>query len=144
LPGVGESLPVFAVVGRWKRDQLLSLLPKLEKARGDAEPPARVPQEVLLLIGQSDMFPYRVEYRRLNDPAVAQESRDGNLNLQLSTDPLLLLEYFDVDFNAPISVGQFDYSPGDTEWNDRTAEHLEYLRHLRQQQLARQSEAQQR
>jgi hypothetical protein len=132
LPGIAESLPVFAVVGRWKRDQLLLLLPKLERPGGGiSDPPERVPQEVLLLIGQSDMFPYRVEYRRLNDPATAKESEKGRMHLQLSAEPLVLLEYFNVEFNAPIAVGQFDYSPGDTEWNDRTGEHLEYLRHLK-------------
>jgi hypothetical protein len=146
LSGVGESLPVYAVVGRWKRDRLVALLPHLENPskKKSAAPPARVPQEVLLLVGQTDLFPYRVEYRRLNDPAVATSSPDDRTPYQLSADPIVLLEYYDVVFNTPIAAGQFDYSPGEVKWDDRTAEHLEQLRQQRQQLATRSRSAESR
>lgn len=146
LSGVAEGMPVFAVIGRWKRDQLTALVPKLaaetEASRGKA--PSRFPQEVLLLVGQSDLFPYRIEYRRLNDPAVATDGDAAAAPLQLSADPLVLLEYYDVAFDAEISPDQFDYSPGDTDWDDHTAEYLDRIRIRRQQQFARRNGVDQR
>jgi hypothetical protein len=141
LPGLPDSLPVYAVVGRWKREPLLALLPQLQHDAGaaveqTAAPPARVPQEVLLLIGQADTFPYHVEYRRFNDPSASNAAADKPTPYQLSADPLVLVEYFDVASNVPIAASQFDYSPGDAKWNDRTAEQLEQLRRERQEQLA--------
>jgi hypothetical protein len=133
---------VYAMVGRWKRDRLGALLPHLEKPskskKKSAKPPTRVPQEVLLLVGQTDLFPYRVEYRRLNDPAVEKSSPE------LSADPIVLLEYFDVAFNVPIPAGQFDYSPGEVKWDDRTAEYLEKIRRQKQQLATRDRAAESR
>jgi hypothetical protein len=137
LSGLPGSLPVYAVVGRWKRESLEALLPKPEEAgESTGKPPARVPQEVLLLVSQAESFPYHIEYRRLDDPAASQTVNGKLASFQLSGDPLVLLEYFDVAFDEPVSVGQFDYSPGDENWDDRTAEHLDKLRGKQQKQLA--------
>lgn len=94
-----------------------------------------------MLVGQTDLFPYRVEYRRLNDPAIAAESADERAPIQLSADPIVLLEYFDVTFNATIPAGQFDYSPGEAKWDDRTAEYLEKIRRDKQQLATRERAA---
>ena len=144
LSGLAGSLPVYAVVGRWKRESLEALLPKTEEG-GEAagQPPARVPKEVLLLVSQVGSYPYHIEYRRLDDPA-ASKSVDGRLApFQLSADPLVLVECFDVVFDQPVSVGQFDYSPGDANWDDRTAEHLDKLRGKQQKQLAKRKRGEQ-
>jgi len=137
LSGLPGSLPVYAVVGRWNREALDALLPKPEDVTEAAsKPPARVPQEVLLLVSQAESFPYHIEYRRLDDPAASQ-TVDGRLApFQLSAEPLVLVEYFDVVFDRPVSVGQFDYSPGDANWDDRTAEYLDKLRGKHRKQLA--------
>jgi hypothetical protein len=119
------SIPVFAVVGRWKPERLAELLSIGKSAAGSPEPaelPARFPQEVLLLVGQADLFPYRLEYRRNVSTAPGT-----TVPYQLSADPMVVLELSDVAFNAPIAASQFDYTPGDTEWNDRTAERLDQL-----------------
>jgi hypothetical protein len=55
---------------------------------------------------------------------------------QLSTNPLVVLELSDVVFDTPIAAGQFDYDPGDADWNDHTAAVIERLRRARQAQVA--------
>ncbi len=136
------SLPVFAMVGHWKQERLAAMLPKFAPAAADTDDsarqiaalPPRVPQEVLLLIGQSDLFPYRVEYRKLLQRSAAPGRQPAPY--QLSAEPLVLLELSDVSFNLPIGAGQFDYSPGNTKWNDRTTEYLDKIRHQHEEQLA--------
>jgi hypothetical protein len=122
------SVPVFAVAGRWKPERLAALLGKKDgsPANPEAKLPPRLPQEVLLLVGQADLFPYRVEYRR--DVSAAS---GGTVSYQLSSSPMVVLELSDVTFDASIAASQFDYAPGDTEWNDRTAERLDRLRSKR-------------
>jgi hypothetical protein len=143
-PLVSESvsLPVFATVGHWRPARLAALLSKPSGGKGNAadasrhadEFPARLPQEVLLVVGQADLFPYRIEYRQLAGPPTAA---DGSpLPYQLSAEPMVQLEYSGVSFNVPIAASQFDYSPGDTQWDDRTTEQLQKLRKGRKQQLA--------
>jgi hypothetical protein len=138
-PLVSESmsLPVFATVGHWKPARLATLLTKpgaTDASRRADRFPARLPQEVLLVVGQADLFPYRIEYRQLPAPPTAE---DGSpLPYQLSAEPMVQLEYSDVSFNVPIAASQFDYSPGDTPWDDRTTEELQKIRKGRQQQMA--------
>jgi hypothetical protein len=122
------SVPVFAVAGHWKPERLAAILGNKDGTPADADRkiPARLPREVLLLVGQADLFPYRIEYRR--DASAA----DGNAApYQLSAAPMVMLELSDVTFDASIAASQFDYAPGDTEWSDRTAERLDRLRSQR-------------
>ena len=124
LAGMPESLPVFAIVGRWKPDVLKRFVPGLADI---AALPERLPQEVLVLFGQSDLFPYRIEFRRFEPTP-----------FQLSSEPLALLEFFGVSFDAPIAAVQFDYPPPrDAEWDDRTTDYIEALRLQRQTRLAK-------
>jgi hypothetical protein len=143
------SVPVFAVVGHWKRDRLLALLDRDQESGVESrEPksanaelstlnslPNRLPQEVLILVGQADLFPYRIEYRRLETP-LATAAEAPPIPYQLSAHPLVVLELSDVAFDVPIAAGQFDYAPGDADWIDQTAVVLERLRREREQQLA--------
>ncbi|MGH9818361.1 MAG: hypothetical protein ACRD6I_20040, partial [Candidatus Acidiferrales bacterium] len=149
-PGsASASIPVFAVVGHWKQEKLLALVGRSHESSAEShEPeslnaqlstlnslPNRLPQEVLLLVGQGDLFPYRIEYRRLETPLAT--SRDAlPIPYQLSPNPLVVLELADVAFDVPIAAGQFDYAPGDADWVDQTAALLERLRRERQEQLA--------
>jgi hypothetical protein len=135
---------VYALVGQWKPEKLAALIAKPEDPAKEntgtkkAKPPKipeRLPQEVLLLIGQADLFPYRIEYRQLETPITA--GGDGPaIPYQLSVHPLVVLEMSDVAFDAPIDAGQFDYASGDTEWVDQTGALIELLRRQRQAQVA--------
>lgn len=145
------DVPVFAVVGQWKPEKLAALLAKNQENSADGgqpsnadsklnlhkakELPERMPQEVLLLVGQADLFPYRIEYRRLETPTM--DGGDGTpIPYQLSVHPMVVLELSDVAFDAPIAAGQFDYAPGDADWVDQTTAVLERLRQQHQAQVA--------
>jgi hypothetical protein len=97
-----------------------------------------LPQEVLLLVGQADLFPYRIEYRQLETP-VTPNGEGLPIPFQLSVHPLVVLEMSDVLFDSPIDAGQFDYTPGDADWVDQTAGLIERLRRQRQEQVAARS-----
>jgi hypothetical protein len=141
------NVPVYAIVGQWKPAKLTSLIAKIEVPAKDntktkkAKPPKipdRLPQEVLLLVGQADLFPYRIEYRQLETP-VATNDDGPPIPYQLSVHPLVVLEMSDVVFDVPIAAGQFDYTPGDADWVDQTAGLIERLRRQRQEQVATRS-----
>lgn len=134
------SAPYFAVVGHWKPDRLAMLTGQPSNVEGpDSEAQIsqreRLPQEVLLLFGQADLFPYRVEYRQRETPAAAGPNLPGP-TYQLSPNPMVVLELSDVAFDVPIAVGQFDYSPGKIDWVDQTAAVLERLHRQRQAKIA--------
>jgi hypothetical protein len=134
------SPPYFAVVGHWKPERLAMLTGQPTNV-GDPDSetqtsqPHRLPQEVLLLFGQADLFPYRVEYRQRETPAAAGPNLPGP-TYQLSTSPMVVLEFSDVAFDVPIAVGQFEYKPGDIDWVDQTATVLERLHRERQAKVA--------
>jgi hypothetical protein len=139
--GGAASQPYFAVVGRWKRDKLAALLERQESKVEGREPeamlaiPDRLPQEVLLLFGQADLFPYRIEYRRMEtSPATGAEAAAPVY--QLSNRPTAVLEFSDVAFDMPIAPSQFDYVPPNVDWVDHTALLIEKLRRERQQDVA--------
>jgi hypothetical protein len=143
------SIPVFAVVGHWRAEKLAALVGRGSEPsgdRGDSKTvdahlsslnslPDRLPQEVLLIVGQGDLFPYRIEYRRLETPLAGGEG-SSPIPFQLSPNPLVVLELTDVAFDVTIAAGQFDYAPGDADWVDQTAKLLERLRRERETHLA--------
>jgi hypothetical protein len=84
------SVPFFAVVGHWRKDKLSKLL-TVDATSGDEKPvPARLPEEVLILIGQSDLFPYRLEYRKLETPIAASQAGTA-IPYQLSSNPMVVV-----------------------------------------------------
>lgn len=132
LEGLPTSLPVFAVVGRWKPEVLALFVPE---GRGVEVLPDRLPQEVLLLVGQADLFPYRIEFRRM----LALNAAAANSPLAaftLTSDPLMLLELSAVSFDSQVPAGQFDYSAGDANWVDQTSEYIEVLKKQREERMA--------
>jgi hypothetical protein len=135
------GVPYFAVVGRWKRERLAALMESQESKVESQEPetvtpiPERLPEEVLLLFGQADLFPYRIEYRRL-DSSLGSTANVSQPIYQLSNRPTAVLEFSDVAFDVPISPSQFDYAPPNVDWVDHTAALIEKLRRERQQDIA--------
>jgi hypothetical protein len=136
-PDAGQqttSIPFFAVVGHWRKEKLAKLL-VADPATGEKPIPARLPEEVLILIGQADLFPYRLEYRKQETPIAANQA-GAAIPYQLSSSPMVVLEFTDIAFDVPIEPGQFNYTPGDVEWTDRTAAILEKLKSARNGQMA--------
>jgi hypothetical protein len=130
-----KNIPVYAVVGHWKPVKLGALTAPGQADESAPMVPTRLPQEVLLLVGQADLFPYRIEYRRLETPRAA--NKDGTvIPYQLSADPLVVLELSDVTFDVPIDGGQFDYNAREVDFVDQTTKVLERLRKQRQAEVA--------
>jgi len=138
-------IPVFVVVGRWRPEMLAQLLPPPPEGQDSAAEtqapslPERFPQEVLLLMGQADLFPYRIEYRRLEQQPQGESAAPAT-SYQLSAKPTVWMALSDATFDLPIAAGQFDYTPGDADWVDRTAEYRDRLRKRSQQQVAARNE----
>lgn len=137
------SIPYFAVVGHWKPEKLAMLAggeSSVENQGTEAAAglPDRFPQEVLILFGQADLFPYRIEYRQRETQPPAGPNLPA-ATFQLSASPIVVLEFSDVAFDVPIAVGQFDYAPGDVDWIDQTATVLERLHRERQAKVATRS-----
>jgi len=118
-----------ALVGHWRKEQLVRLWPELNQTGNDARPewPEQLPHHVLVIVDQSDLFPYVVEYRRSSDAYLASTAAGQ----RLVRDPLVRYEIFDVQFAQAMDDRLFEFKPGDVQWTDETALVLERLRQQR-------------
>jgi len=119
-----NGLPVNALIGHWRSEQLVRLWPDAAKL-GDEKPPEwpeQLPHHVLLLVGRN-MFPYVCEHRRASDAAFSTSLA----GLRPTDDPLLRYEIFEVQFAVAIPQEKFQFVPGDIPWTDETAVVLEQL-----------------
>jgi hypothetical protein len=125
---VGETqlagVPMYLLQGTWKRTAAEHLLPEQqEKIRAGKEvdwnaAPEELPNQVILLLGRDDLFPYHLEYRRSTAPHVAGSS--GRV--------LQVLEWFEVRSGIPLDRELFRYQPGNLPVTDYTAQYLESTR----------------
>ena len=119
---------VWVVDGGWRPDRLAAAVPDQRTAIEAGRPieikklPAHLPEHVLLYIGPSDLFPYRIDYLRRND-------RSGGAG-QGSALPgyrvMMTIEFFDVRANQTIDSREFDYQPR-LKWVDTTGAYLKSL-----------------
>ena len=122
-----QQRPVWRLVGRWKPERLVEILPDREKAvhRGRADLsklPGHVPDRVVLMLGQEDEFPYRIEYRR--------QGPEDDIKYRGVGRALVTMEFYDVYSPDPADVDHersFTYNPGDLEYSDRTQRLLDSL-----------------
>jgi hypothetical protein len=125
-PGQWGNLQVWKLEGGWKPAYLLRMLPKQREAILQGKPvdvsglQEHVPDRVVLLLGQEDLFPYRIEYCRTST------HKEGESEVA-ETRCLLSVDYFEVHFNSRIDPGQFSYSPGNAEFSDQTEAFLQSL-----------------
>ncbi|MFO0897035.1 MAG: hypothetical protein U0836_06340 [Pirellulales bacterium] len=97
-----QSIPMWVVSGGWNRTRLVQHLPQQQAAIEAGQEvdlsklPPHVPDRVSLVIGQDDLFPYRIEYTR----------GEGD-----TRHVLLLLEFFNVRIGEPIEPQRFRYQP---------------------------------
>ncbi len=122
-----NGLPVNALIGHWRPEQLARLWPDASEL-GDEQPPEwpeQLPHHVLLLVGRN-MFPYVCEHRRAADAPLATSLA----GLRPASDPLLRYEIFEVQFAVAIPQEVFQFNPGDIPWTDETAVVLEQLTQL--------------
>lgn len=114
-------LPVFEIEGRWKKEAMDVFDPKAKVGGKPAKTEtlrAHVPDRVVLFLGVDDLFPYRLEFRRsVSNPAAGAGAASDSK-------PLLVLEFFEVQFDVPIEERLFQYSPGSWSFADITDKFL--------------------
>ncbi len=123
-----DSLNVWVVGGTWRPEALAPISPELARQASDGQPldlkklPPQMPEEVLLYLGQDDLFPYRIEYRRRAVQQGKKAAANGGDLL-----PILIVELYEVRMNSPIDPQQFAYRPGSLEVLDTTEQMLKSL-----------------
>jgi hypothetical protein len=138
-----KSVRVLATVGRWRPDRLVQIAGKSESdprmPPNPADLPERFPTDVLVLVGQENDFPYRVEYRRSFAEASGNLNADPSALYQLTAEPLVVLEFFDEEFDGNISESWFQYEqPAEIEVDDETSRLVDQIRKDRER-LAKRS-----
>lgn len=109
---------VWRLRGRWKTDRLVEILPSQKEAIEEGKPselsqlPGHLPEQVILLLGQEDLFPYRVEYRR-------SDTAEGR--------PLVTMQLYDVVLDGPVDARRFIYNPGKAAFSDQTESYVKSL-----------------
>jgi len=113
-----EKRLVWRLHGRWRGARLAALIPDQKEAIERGEPvdlsklPQHLPDHVVLLLGQNDLFPYRIEYRR----------GEGSEAVTL-----VATQLYDVRINVPTDDPDlFLYKP-DLKHTDVTQEFLDSL-----------------
>lgn len=111
--------PAWRLVGQWKQDKLVKLLPNQEAAIREGKPvdlgklPEHLPDRVVLFLSAEDLFPHRIEFHRR-----AVEDTD---DVAAGADRLIAgVDFLEVSLNLPIDPGRFMYSPGNLGCADET------------------------
>lgn len=118
-----DQVPVWRMEGRWRPTFLEQLIPEQKKAIRENGPvnlaklPVHAPDLVVLFLGKDDLFPYRMECRRTEWPADSNESSDPD---DMKSTIVTYLQLVDVKLNAPIDASQFQFSPGQQDYPDKT------------------------
>jgi hypothetical protein len=121
-----RQLPVWRLQGGWQTAQLARLLPKQAAAINQGKPadlrplPQYLPDRVVLLLGQEDLFPYRIEYRR------GADQKDGSSG-QDEGRPIVSIDLYEVSLNGPVNPARFVYNPGSGQPADQTQVFLQSL-----------------
>ncbi len=112
-----DEMPAKIVRGRWNPERLAKLLK--EELPADGEPldhemvPEHLPQAIEITLGSDDLFPYRIEFLRMNET--------GELVATVT------MELFEVDYRAELTDAQFEFDPGEVEIRDGTQDFLKVL-----------------
>jgi hypothetical protein len=129
-PLVFQDVPVWALACRWQPQRIAVLLPGIPDLIGgkgqvrSEELPEQFPDRVFLLVGQDDLFPYRIDFRRSRTgETFSTEREDPSASRSLTT-----MELFEVQFGAKLDPNEFVYSPTNIEIHDRTDEMLKQVR----------------
>ena len=123
---VQPPLSAWRLRGQWKAEKLAELLPDQRKNLAKGKPvdlqklPPHVPDQVVLYLGQTDWFPYRIEYRRRQP----KEHRGADAAEDRA---VVTIKLDEVSLNASIHPTHFLYSPGDLPVTDGTGQFLKDL-----------------
>ncbi len=135
-PVVFQEVPVWAITLRWNPQRLARLLGKAdlfdEQGRLHTDRlPEQFPDRVFLLVGQDDLFPYHLDFRRSTSDDVLSSV---TINRKSTSRSLTTMELFEVQFNVPLEPMMFNYKPGNIQIDDRTDEYLAQLKAVRKKE----------
>ncbi|MEM8943597.1 MAG: hypothetical protein AAGD11_00320 [Planctomycetota bacterium] len=119
-----NGLPVNALIGRWRTNQLVKHWPSAAQL-DDAEPPTwphQLPHHVLLLVHKQNLFPCVVEHRGFHGAHYATSLA----GLRPTSSPQLRYEIHDINFAVAIPNEHFAFDPG-SNWSDETSVVLEQM-----------------
>jgi hypothetical protein len=117
---------MWVLDGCWKADRLAELQPGLKtgtppgKTSDLTRLPAHLPTQVRVVLGQSDLLPYRIEYRRQQAEPAADKSA--------AVRPMVVLEMVEVRQGGDLDERLFVYQPGNQEVTDYTDLYLGSLK----------------
>jgi len=124
---VFQEVPMWAIACTWNPERLARLWPAVadhldEQGRLRTEQfPEQLPDRVFVLVGQDDLFPYHIDFRR--SPSQGGLNVLGESGASVSRS-LATMEFFEVQFGAPLDPMLFVYKPSNIEVVDRTDEYL--------------------
>lgn len=119
------NVPMHAVRGEWQTDYLIRWLPKQQAAIEAGKPvdtgklADHLPDHAIVFLGRDDLFPYRIEYRRKTPTLVGKA-----LGKTDEFRTVLVMEFFDVQFNPPLEKSLFTFEPGNLKASDKTDVYL--------------------
>ena len=112
---------------RWRPEAIAGVSKDLATAASREQPlnlkllPPQLPEQVWLYVGQDDLFPYRIEYRRRTEGRRGDAARAEML-------PMVTIEFYEVQLNAQINPREFVYEPGSTDVVDATDAYVKKLK----------------
>ncbi len=111
-----QQLPVWKLHGTWKPDRLATLLPNQAEQVQHERPvpwenvPPYIPDQVIVFLGQEDLFPYEIQYWR--KPSGRWSNWLSQFAwLQARDRCLAKLEFVEVSLNLPLPPETFHYQP---------------------------------
>ena len=122
-----ESFPVWLAVGVWRPEALEPLSKELAQQAAADRPlnlklmPPQLPEQVWMYVGQDDLFPYRIEFRRRAEG----QGRGGADSSDMQV--IVTIEFYEVRLNAPINPREFEYQPSSADIVDTTAAFIKDL-----------------
>lgn len=103
------DIDVYGIEGRWRPEVLKNInIDAPSKLR------SHIPDRVVIYLGCGDFFPYRFEFHR--------DSPAPNSATSPQSRPLLALDLFEVQFDAPLDEAMFRFNAGSQPFNDVTVE----------------------
>ncbi|MBA4016198.1 MAG: hypothetical protein C0483_03315 [Pirellula sp.] len=122
------DLPVYVVSGKWKSEALggfAASQPKGAKSGATMMLRPHVPNRVLLFLGADDLFPYRIEFRSLDEGAGEGSAAAPEKSADAADELLLAMELFEVQINVPLEERLFQFAPGSRPYTDVTDLYLQ-------------------
>ncbi|MCS7303549.1 MAG: hypothetical protein NZ602_00370 [Thermoguttaceae bacterium] len=111
-----QQLPVWKLLGTWKPERLTMLLPDQAQGIYQSQPiqweklPVGIPDQVVVFLGQEDLFPYEIQYRRKLSRRWTRWLTEFAW-LRSEDRCLAKLEFVELSLNVPLPAETFHFQP---------------------------------